>query len=145
MNNYDDEILFFEDFGESVDGTSIRTIRASFTDGTKITAHAEVSIPPSNELTPREVEYYDPMSGEILTESDEGQTEAWELEAKTTAYRLLDQIRALIVRIPEQPKMECPDCRGRMVCSTCAGAGCQVCKNNGACRVCDGRGWVFAV
>ena len=144
MSDYDDEILFIEDYGESGDGTSKWTIRASFADGTKLTAQAEIFMPPPEELTPRDVEYYDPISGEMLTESDEGQTEAWELESKTTAYRLLDQIRALMVRIPERLKMECPNCEGKMVCSTCDGTGCQVCNNIGTCRECDGRGWVFA-
>lgn len=144
MSDYDDEILFIEDYGESGDGTSKWTIRASFADGTKFTAQAEICLPPPEELTPREVEYFDPFMGEMLTESDEGQTEAWELESKTTAYRLLDQIRALMVRIPERLKMECPNCEGKMVCSTCDGTGCQVCNNIGTCRECDGRGWVFA-
>ena len=144
MSDYDDEILFFEDFGESRDRISKWIIRASFADGTKLTAQAEISMPPPEELTPREVEYFDPFMGEMLTESDEGQTEAWELESKTTAYRLLDQIRALMVRIPERLKMECPNCEGKMVCSTCDGTGCQVCNNIGTCRECDGRGWVFA-
>ena len=144
MSDYDDEILFFEDYGESGDRISKWIIRASFADGTKLTAQAEIFMPPPEELTPREVEYYDPMRGEMLTESDEGQTEAWELESRTTAYRLLDQIRALLARIPERPKKECPNCEGRMVCSTCDGTGCQVCNNNGTCRECEGRGWVFA-
>ena len=143
MSEYDDEILFIEDYGESGDRISKWIIRASFADGTKLTAQAEICMPPPEELTPREVEYYDPMRGEMLTGSDEGQTEAWELESKTTAYRLLGQIRALMVRIPERPKMECPNCEGRMVCSRCDGTGCQVCNNDGTCRECDGRGWVF--
>jgi len=144
MSDYDDEILFIEDYGESGDGTSKWTIRASFADGTILTAQAEICMPPPEELTPREVEYFDPIIGEMLTESDEGQTEAWELESKTTAYRLLDQIRALMVRIPERLKKGCPNCEGKMVCSTCDGTGCQVCNNIGTCRECDGRGWVFA-
>ena len=145
MSEYDDEILFFEDYGESGDRISKWIIRASFADGTKLTAKAEICIPPPEELTPREVEYYDPMRGEVWTGSDEGQTEAWELESKTTAYRLLGQIRTLLVKIPERPKMECPNCGGRMVCSRCDGTGCQVCNKDGTCRECDGRGWVFAV
>jgi len=144
MRNHDDEILLLEDFGESGDGTCTWTIRASFADGTKLTAQVEICIPPPEELTPREVEYYDPIIGEMMTESDEGQTEAWELESKTTAYRLLDQIRALLARIPEHPKKECPVCSGNMVCTSCNGVGCSSCEDTGTCRECDGRGWVFA-
>jgi len=144
MRNHDDEILLLEDFGESGDGISTWTIRASFADGTKLITQVEICIPPPEELTPREVEYYDPIIGEMMTESDEGQTEAWELESMTTAYRLLDQIRALLVRIPERPKKECPVCSGNMVCTSCNGVGCPSCEDTGTCRECDGRGWVFA-
>ena len=143
MSDYDDEILFFEDFGESRDRISKWIIRASFADGTKLTAQAEISMPPPEELTPREVEYYDPLRDEMLTGSDEGQTEAWELESRTTANRLLEQIRALILRIPERPKKECPNCEGSTICSTCGGTGCPVCRSTGTCIQCDGRGWVF--
>jgi hypothetical protein len=143
MSDYDDEILFLEDYGESGDGTSIWTIRASFADGTTLTAQAKIHMPPPEELTPQEVEYYDPIRGETVTESDEGQTEAWELETKTTAYRLLDQIRALITRIPERPKQECPVCNGNMVCHLCDGVGCVGCEETGVCSECDGRGLIF--
>ena len=69
MIKNNDEILLFEDFGESVDGTSKRTLRTRFADGSKLIVHAEVSMPPTEELTPREVEYYDPIRGEMFTES----------------------------------------------------------------------------
>ena len=144
MSDYDDKILFLEDYGESEDGTSKWTIQASFADGTILTAHAKIRLPPPEELTPRDVEYYDPIRDETVTESDEGQTEAWELETKTTAYRLLDQIRALITRIPEHPKQECPACSGKMVCHLCDGVGCAGCENTGICSECDGRGWIFS-
>ena len=143
MRDYDDEILFLEDYGESDDEVSIWTIQVSFADGTKLTAQAESRMPPAEELTPREVEFYDPITGQKVIESDAGQTEAWELEAQTTAYRLLDELRTLLAQLPERPKEECPECDGLMSCSTCFGDGCQVCDHTGDCQTCQGRGWVF--
>lgn len=143
MRDYSDEILFIEDYGESAGGISSWTIRASFADGTKFTAQAEIAMPPPEELTPKEVEYYDPVTGETKLESDEGQSEAWELESHTTAYRVLEQIRAYLARIPERPKKECPGCGGHMVCPACGGSGCTDCENSGVCWECEGRGWGF--
>lgn len=144
MSDFDDEILLLEDYGESRDGTSTRTIRASFADGTILTAQAKIRMPPPEELTPSDVAYYDPIREETVMESDEGQTESWELEAKTTAYRMLDQIRALITSTPEHPKQECPSCRGNMVCHFCDGVGCTSCEGTGLCSECVGRGWIFS-
>lgn len=144
MRDNDDEILFLEDYGESDDEVSIWTIQVSFADGTKLTAQAESRMPPAEELTPREVEFYDPITGEKMIESDAGQTEAWELEAQTTAYRLLDELRTLLAQLPERPKEECPECDGLMSCSSCFGDGCQVCDLTGDCQTCQGRGWVFS-
>jgi len=143
MSDYEDEILSIEDYGENDNHISVWTIRVLFADGTQLTVQAESRMPPAEELTPREVEFYDPITGKKSIESDAGQTEAWELETQTTAYRILDQLRGLLARLPEHPKEECPDCHGFMNCPNCDGQGCQICDQSGDCQTCQGRGWVL--